>query len=259
VSAFTFLLQVCGVYLVLQFAFLVVLRLLPPPKMLNQVRRTAYIGSANHVYLLAAGVLGAARDPIHAKINLDYVWWTLPAGLIVGFFYFVLVEVVVRLTLKQTREALYDLQELAVSPVLPRDIIVPGVANFMILRPFGEELFMRAFVIGVLSTQIHWAMAIVITVVFENLRYPQNSWLGKNILRTVIPGLIFVVAPSIILTLAMNIMYQTLAAMNQISKIRRVVAAGKAELLKDKPDVQADQDGKADDGKSEPPSPSVRL
>jgi membrane protease YdiL (CAAX protease family) len=249
VNALTFLLQASGAYLLLQLAFLVLLRILPPPRMLNQVRRTAYISSANHAFFIVAGILSAIGDPVHAKVNTDGIWWTLPAGLILGFFYFVTVEVATRLSLKYSRQVIFDLQELAVSPVLPRNTIIPGLANYLILRPFGEELFFRAFMIGVLSTQMHWTTALLITVVFENLRYPQAAWLSRNTLRAVIPGLLFVVSPSIVLTLAMGLTAQALATLNQVSRIRRVVAANAAGISASYDDIGGvNTDSGGDDG-----------
>lgn len=222
-NALDYLLRCLGCYLAIQVVILIILNLLTKPQLINQVRRSVYISSVNHIFFLIAGVLGAMTKPEAAKINLIGVWWIFPLGLVLGFVSFIITEVASRLAKRYLSDTLLDLQLFAVTPVVPRNILIPGLVNYLVLKPLGEELFLRAFVIGVLSTQIHVAYAILITILLENLRYPQAAWFPRNTLRVLFLSVLFIYAPTVLLPLSASIVHSILASLNQISRIKNAL------------------------------------
>ncbi len=210
------------VYIALQAIFVVIVKFLPKTGLPGQVKRVVVVNIVNHLFYIGVASLGIALSPEAAKITAAGAIWAAPAGIALGFFFFVSFEVASRLGRKIMGQVLFDLQELAVSPIFPRHILVPGLFNYVVLKPLSEELLFRGVMIGVLSTQIHWGVAILLTVIVENLRYPQLTWLGKNTLRAIIPGLLFLISPTILLTMAMGIMAHALGAVAQTSRVRKL-------------------------------------
>lgn len=217
-----FLARAALVYIALQAIIVLIVKFIPKTGLPGQVKRVVTVNIINHLFYIGVAVLGIAIKPEAAKITSDGALWAVPAGIALGFVFFVSFEVASRLGRKIMGQVLFDLQELAVSPVFPRHILVPGLFNYLILKPLSEELLFRGVMIGVLSTQIHWGAAILVTVIVENLRYPQLTWLGKNTLRAIIPGLLFLISPTILITMAMGIMAHALGAVAQISRVRKL-------------------------------------
>lgn len=217
-----FLARVALAYVILQAVIIAIVKFLPRAALPGQVRRVVFVNIVNHVFYIGAALMGIAIMSDAAKLNATGAIWAVPIGVVAGFFFYVSIEVAARLGRKAMGQVLFDLQELAVSPVFPRSIMVPGIFNFLLLKPLGEELLFRGVMVGVLSTQIHWGIAILITVIVENLRYPQLTWFGRNTLRAAIPGLIFLISPTILLTLAMGMMAHAIGAAAQISRVRKL-------------------------------------
>ena len=217
-----YLARVLLAYLLLQAAILIAVKFFPSVRLTGQVQRAVWVNIVNHLFYVAAAVIGIALAPEAAKITPAGAIWAVPVGIVAGFFYFVAVEVAARLGRKAMGQILFDLQEMAVSPVFPKYIFVPGLFNMVLLKPLAEELLFRGMIIGVLSTQIHWGAAMLIAVVVENLRYPQLVWFARNTIRSLVPALVFLLSPTILLTLALGVMAHALAATAQISRVRKL-------------------------------------
>ncbi len=218
-----FLFKALGIYLLMQVAILFILHALPKPQLINQIRRSVFVGIANHLYFIIAGALGSTLLREASKINFIGAFWAIPLGLIGGFFLFIIIEVASRLAKRFADERLLDLQLFALTPIIQRNILIPGLLNYIALKPLGEELFFRAFVVGVLSTQINVFAAVLIAVILENLRYPQIAWFSRNTLRAALLSILFIMSPTLLLPLSVSISCGILSALNQISKVKNAM------------------------------------
>jgi hypothetical protein len=223
VNTLVYLFKALGLYLLIQVILLFVMNSLPKPELINHVRRSVYVGLMNHVFFIIAGVYGATFSLEAAKINNTGIWWIIPLGIFLGFVYFLITEVASRLIRRNSVETLLDLQLYAITPVMPRNVLIPGLINYLALKPLGEELFFRAFAIGVLSTQIHLSIAVLIVVILENLRYPQVSWFPRNTIKALLLAALFIFSPSVLLPLSVSVTCGVLTAINQISKVRNAL------------------------------------
>ncbi|MCD6118254.1 CPBP family intramembrane metalloprotease [bacterium] len=243
----SYALMVFSAYIVLQAFIIVVLKFLPKVRLSGQIARTVVINLINYSFFIIAGIIGIGIAPEAAKISTAGFYWIIPVGIVAGFLFFIFCEVATRLSLKYASEFVFDLQEMAVSPVFPKGIFIPGFINLVLVKPFAEEILFRAFLIGVLSTEMHWATAILITIVLENLRYPQLAWFARNTIRALTLGLLFVVSPSIILPLTASLIAHFLIAINQVSRVRRLVSEGEKSTSKSRKEVILEQELKTSD------------
>lgn len=218
------LLLILAVYFALQIAFALISRFIGPARLTGQVLRAVWVSLLNHVYFIAAAIWFIRDAPLDAKITTGGFWWVIPLGLFIGFFFFIFVEAVTRASRKLASEFLFDLQVLGLSPAFPKYVLVPAVINYLIAKPIGEELLFRGFMLGVMTDRVHPLLALALTVIIENLRYPQVAWIGRNTFRALVLGGLFLLSPSILLPLAASFIAHSLGAFAQVAKMRRVLS-----------------------------------
>ena len=144
---FTFLFQALAVYFGAQFVLAIVFRPMLKKGLTGNVGRAVVISGVNHVLLAALGWLGIRNNQVAAKINFVFPPWYVLLALIAGFILFVILDVGTRISKRKAGQLLFDLEEIALSPAFPKYISIPGQINYFLLKPLGEELFLRAFMV----------------------------------------------------------------------------------------------------------------
>jgi hypothetical protein len=66
-----------------------------------------------------------------------------------------------------------------------------GIANLLIVQPFGRELFFRGLMLPVLAEAVGWGWALTGIAVFELLMRLNVAWLYQNLAYTLVMGGLF--------------------------------------------------------------------
>jgi membrane protease YdiL (CAAX protease family) len=223
VASLGFLLKVIAIYLAAQLVFVLAFGGIGGDRLTPKVSRSVFVSLFNHILFGIAAVVGIGQALDAAKINTQGAVWIVPVSLFAGFFLFVLLDIGTKFARRKTPGLLIDLQELGIFPAFPPYISIPALINFFLAKPVGEELFFRGFVLGIVGSEVGPWPALGISVVLENLRYPQLAWAWRSTTRALILGALFFSGPSVLLPISVSVAAHIFQGMIQIGRVGRAV------------------------------------
>lgn len=197
----------------------------------------------SNVYLVVVALVIAVVAGLDFRVEIPRLYPDLPL-IVVGvlaLFLTLLSDLYIRLVLRRRlgQQLLMDAEETYL--LLPTGIGSWEVAffNFLVLKPFGYELFVRGLTIAVLlplfhdwSWQSRFAAVIVLVVVIEHLLKPDRQRLVPTIIVSVTLSIIFLASSGIVVTLLIRVLASALLSLYLLHLAMRVAGSGREEIGK---------------------------
>ena len=192
----------------------------------------------SNVYLVVASLVIAVVAGLDFRVEIPRLYPELPLILVgvVAVFLILLSDLYVRLVLRRRlgQQLLMDAEETYL--LLPVSVGSWEMAffNFLVLKPFGYELFVRGLSIAVLlpvfhdwSWQSQFAAVIALAAIIELLLKPDSQRIVSTITVSVTLSIIFLASNGIVVTLIIRILASVLLSLYLLHLAMR--AAGAAE------------------------------
>jgi len=195
----------------------------------------------SNIYLVAASLVVAVIAGLDFRVEIPRLFPDLPLILvgILALFLTLLSDLYIRLVLRRRlgQQLLMDAEETFL--LLPVSVATWEMAffNFLVLKPFGYELFIRGLSIAALLPvfkdwpwQSQFAAVIVLSAVVELLLKPDGQRVVSAAIVSVTLSIIFLASSGIVITLLIRVLASALISLYLLHLAMRVAGAGKDEV-----------------------------